>query len=110
MFSNENLKLIFWGILLLLCMYYFFGGYLFERRRRTRLKNRGERVRATIIDYKEFEDPDGVTLFQPLYQFTTKDGRTIKVESIKEEATMSKNSTNTVYLYYSPENPENYFV
>ena len=102
-------KLIIYAGLLVLLGYFFVYKIIMKLLQRRRIKNTGEAVNATVIDYKTHKDSEGSVRYYPVLQYTTRNGELITVQSKKErykKYSVGKQLT----IYYLPEEPSRFYI
>ncbi len=61
---------------------------------------------GTVVDIASHRDSDGDTMYKPVIEFTTADGRTLQFTSSVSSSSPSYSRGDAVKLYYAPANPE----
>lgn len=109
MTSTDIFNLLLLSVLIALVFYHFIYKslvHIFEIRK---VKRRGQKVLATIVDTKKTRGLDGETFFHAVFKYTTSSGQIITTQSkyakgIKPE--LGKKLT----IYYMPSTPDKYYI
>ena len=102
-------KLIIFLGLLVFITYFFVYKIVMKLLERRRVKLQGEKVQATIIDYKSMKDSTGAVRYYPVLQYTTKDNDLITAQS-KKERYRKYGVGKLLTIYYLPEEPTNFYI
>lgn len=109
MTTTEIFNLFLLAILIALVFYHFIYKGVLQLIEIRRIKRRGQKVLATIVDTKKTRGRDGETFFHAVFKYTTTSGQTITTQSkyakgIKPE--LGKELT----IYYLPSTPDKYYI
>lgn len=109
MTTTDIFNLFLLGILIALVFYYFIYKSILQLIEIRKIKKKGQKVLATIVDTKKTRGKDGETFFHAVFMYTTSTGQTITTQSkyakgIKPE--LGKKLT----IYYMPSTPDKYYI
>lgn len=109
MTTTEIFNLLLLGILIALVFYYFIYKSILHLIDIRRIKRKGQKVLATIVDTKKTRGLDGETFFHAVFKYTTSSGQTVTTQSkyakgIKPE--LGKKLT----IYYMPSRPDKHYI
>jgi hypothetical protein len=102
-------KLLVFIFLLCLLFYYFVYNTIKKLARRRKIRTKGEKALASVIDYKIAKDSDRVRSFFPVLQFRTKDDQVVTVHS-KKARTEKYPAGHMVTVYYMPADPAKFYI
>jgi len=99
------------GVPLLLGTVFMTVGVLVGRRAR-RLRQEGAQTSATVVGFKTHRDFDSNrTMYQPVIQWVTGDGRTVEtVSSVASNTVGDLRRGATVTVFYDPDNPKRMLI
>ena len=109
MTSTEIFNLFLLASLIALVFYHFIYQSILQLIDIRRIKRKGQKVLATIVDTKKTRGLDGETFFHVIFKYTTATGQIITTQSkyakgIKPE--LGKELT----IYYLPSRPDKYYI
>ena len=109
MTTTEIFNLFLLAALIALVFYHFIYKSILQIIEIQRIKTKGQKVRAVIVDTKKTRGLDGETFFHAVFKYTTSSGQTITTQSkyakgIKPE--LGKELT----IYYMPSTPDKYYI
>jgi hypothetical protein len=109
MTTTEIFNLLLLTTLIALVFYHFIYKSILHLVEISKIKKKGQKVRATIVDTKRTRGLDGETFFHAVFKYTTSSGQTITTQSkyakgIKPE--LGKELT----IYYMPSTPDKYYI
>src|SRR5438067_13346230 len=100
--------LIFFGLLIFIS-YFFVYNIIMKLLERRRIRNNGQAVKATVVDYKILKDSTGAQRYYPVLQYTTSDSQVITVQS-KKERSKKYEVGKQLTVYYLPSEPSKFFI
>lgn len=109
MTSAEIFNVFLLAILIALVFYHFIYQNILQLLEIRKIKRKGQKVRATIVDTKKTRGQDGETFFHAVFKYTTSSGEIITTQSkyakgIKPE--LGKQLT----IYYMPSTPDKHYI
>lgn len=109
MTTTEIFNLFLLSSLIALVFYHFIYKSILHIIDIRRIKTKGQKVRAVIVDTKKTRGRDGETFFHAVFKYTTSSGQTITTQSkyakgIKPE--LGKELT----IYYMPSRPDKHYI
>jgi len=102
-------KLLVFIFLLGLLFYHFVYTTIKKLARRRKIRTQGEKVLASVIDYKIAKDSDRVRSYFPVLQFRTKDDQVVTVHS-KKARTEKYPAGHMVTVYYMRTDPAKFYI
>lgn len=97
------------AVLIALVFYHFIYKSLIHIIEIRRIKRRGQKVLATIVDTKRTRGADGETFFHAVFKYTTKSGQTITTQS-KYAKGIRPELGKKLTIYYMPSTPDKYYI
>ena len=109
MTTSEIFNLFLLAILIALVFYHFIYKSILQLIEIRRIKRKGQKVLATIVDTKKTRGLDGETFFHAIFKYTTSTGQTITTQS-KYAKGIRPELGKTLTIYYLPSTPNKYYI
>ena len=109
MTTTEIFNLLLLAILIALVFYYFIFKGVVQLLEIRRIKRKGQKVLATIVDTKKTRGVDGETFFHAVFKYTTATGQTITTQS-KYAKGIRPELGRKITIYYMPSTPDKYYI
>jgi Protein of unknown function (DUF3592) len=74
-----------------------------------RIKTKGQKVLATIVDTKKTRGQDGETFFHAVFKYTTSNGQIVTTQS-KYAKGIKPELGRKLTIYYLPSSPDKYYI
>lgn len=95
--------------LILLVFYHFVYKSILQLIAINRIKKKGEKVLATIVETKKTRGKDGATFFHAVFKYTTSAGQTITSQS-KYAKGIRPQVGKELTLYFLPSKPDKFYI
>lgn len=109
MTTTEIFNLFLLAILIPLVFYHFIYKCILQLIEIRRIKRKGQKVLATIVDTKKTRGLDGETFFHAVFKYTTSSGHTITTQS-KYAKGIRPELGKELTIYYLPSAPDKYYI
>jgi len=109
MTTTEIFNLLLLAVLIALVFYYFIYKSIIQLLEIRRIKRKGQKVLATIVDAKRTRGVDGETFFHAVFKYTTTTGQTITTQS-KYAKGIRPELGKKLTIYYMPSTPDKYYI
>lgn len=109
MTTTEIFNLFLLAILIALVFYYFIYKSILQLLEIRKIKRKGQKVLATIVDTKRTRGLDGETFFHAVFKYTTSAGQTITTQK-KYAKGIRPELGKKLTIYYMPSTPDKYYI